>query len=310
MTTVTMTTPNEQQDMSAVSTLVPFLTIQDVQEWAALGPPIREKPSSEEQLHAQKERKQKRTGMKKRLLLSNGSGEEAVSAKTLEHELDRLALARVWEPSTDDRPDYQQDNAHPDNTLDHRSEGGPLLQYLWAPRDNPIQGQANFLGGEVGSDGNIYCIPGHASRVLQIDTTNHKIQPIGPVLTTSDKNGNQRLYKWLRGIVVGDIIYGLPCHADELLRINVRTHEVTKISIPYEEFYQDPVDAKAHRDMVWKYHGGNICPIDNCIYAIPQRAHHVLKFDPTTETVSFVGPALPGKCKWYGGIVGKSDGAI
>jgi hypothetical protein len=317
MATVIMT-PNAEQggSSSSVSTLVPFLTLQDVQEWASLGPPIREKPSSEEQLQVQKERKQKRTGMKKQLLLLNG-GEKAesatfrkVSAKTLELELDRLSLARVWEPSTDDRPDFQKDNAHPDNTVDCRSEGGPLLQYMWAPPDDPIQGQSMYLGGEVGSDGNIYCIPGHASRVLQIDTTKNRIQPIGPVLTTSDKNGNQRLFKWLRGIVVGDIIYGLPCHADEILRINARTHEITKISIPYDAFYTDPVEAKAQRDMIWKYHGGDICPIDNCIYAVPQRAHHVLKFDPTTETVSFVGPALPGHYKWYGGIVGKSDGAI
>lgn len=60
----------------------------------------------------------------------------------------------------------------------------------------------------------------------------------------------------------------------------------------------------------WKYHGGSTCPIDNCIYAIPQTATHVLKIDPTTETISFVGPAFPGRCKWYGGILGKSDGAI
>eukprot|EP00957_Ditylum_brightwellii_P164266 12505730-Ditylum_brightwellii.AAC.1 len=62
--------------------------------------------------------------------------------------------------------------------------------------------------------------------------------------------------------------------------------------------------------MIWKYHGGDICPLDDCIYAIPQRASQVLKIDPTTEQISFVGPKFDGRCKWYGGILGKSDGAI
>ena len=62
--------------------------------------------------------------------------------------------------------------------------------------------------------------------------------------------------------------------------------------------------------MIWKYHGGNISPNDNCIYCIPQSATRVLKIDPRDESLSFVGPSLPGKYKWYGGLVGKSDGAI
>ena len=81
--------------------------------------------------------------------------------------------------------------------------------------------------------------------------------------------------------------------------------------IPYEEFYgADKDEAKIQREMIWKYHGGNICPIDNCIYAIPQSAKHVLKIDPSTECISFVGPPLPGRWKWYGGILGKQDNAI
>jgi len=309
------------------------LTWKDVQTWASFGPPLREQPTSVEQLQAFKERKQKRGSMKEKLLEGckkhaiDGGDTSVVSAKALEQELDRLATQQIGEAENENKnKDKDKDNAvdkhrspmphgyipdsPADNILDHRSKGGPLLQYLWAPRDNTIQGQTLYLGGDVGSDGNIYCIPGHMSRVLQINTTTDTIQPIGPTLTTSKLNGSKRLYKWLRGIVVGDIIYGLPCHADEILRIDVATQSITKLPIPYDQFYKDTAKAKVERDCLWKYHGGSICPIDNCIYAIPQTAEHVLKFDPATETVSFVGPAFPGRCKWYGGIVGKQDGAI
>mmetsp|Transcript_24182 Transcript_24182/g.52968 ORF Transcript_24182/g.52968 Transcript_24182/m.52968 type:complete len:231 (+) Transcript_24182:162-854(+) len=59
--------------------------------------------------------------------------------------------------------------------------------------------------------------------------------------------------------------------------------------------------------MIWKYHGGNICS-DGCIYAVPQSAWHVLKIDPQTDKCSLVGPELPGKYKWYGGV--ESGGSI
>jgi hypothetical protein len=98
-------------------------------------------------------------------------------------------------------------------------------------------------------------------------------------------------FKWLRGIVVGYIIYGLPCHADCILRIDTRTDEVSTIDIPYEEYYnnEEPSSiegdddddeetkssgngslAKRERNTPWKYHGGTISPHDGCIYAVPQ----------------------------------------
>ena len=190
---------------------------------------------------------------------------------------------------------------HPDNVADHRPNGGPLLSLLWSKE--PLNGQTLFLGGEVGSDGRIYCIPGHSPRVLVIDPETDDITQIGPNELVS--NGTK--FKWLRGIPVGDVIYGLPCHASEVLRIHVPTQTVTKIPIPYEEFYEDPKVAEKQRKMIWKYHGGNICS-DGCIYAVPQSALHVLKIDPNTDTCSLVGPSLPGKYKWYGGV--ESGGSI
>lgn len=123
-------------------------------------------------------------------------------------------------------------------------------------------------------------------------------------------------YKWLRGIVIGDIIYGLPCHADCVLRIDSATDEVSVIDIPYEKYFDsvkgEGQESAAHqeRHRGWKYHGGAISPHDGCIYAIPQSAQCVLRVDPRSETCSFVGPKFAGRCKWYGGVIGNSDGAI
>ncbi|EJK67036.1 hypothetical protein THAOC_11978, partial [Thalassiosira oceanica] len=88
-------------------------------------------------------------------------------------------------------------------TVSHRAAGGPDLTYLRAtepphPQDlsesdgwkiatsrrhgNPIlHGQTLYLGGEEGPNGRIYCVPGHASRVLCVDTATDDVYPVGPV---------------------------------------------------------------------------------------------------------------------------------
>lgn len=294
---------------STTSTSRPPVTAQHVAEWASFGAPLFEKPTCPEQLAALQDRKAKVSAFKQRLTeeLNKGLSKKKWSTRVIIKELDRR-LEELGQKDT--RPDYQKDNSHPDNTLDHRPKGGPLMQYLWSTEE-PLHGQTLYLGGEVGSDGHIYCIPGHAGKVLQINTVNNTIHQIGPELLSnchSPDTCNGRLYKWLRGIVVGDIIYGLPCHADDILRIDVGKQQITKLPIPYEDFYQET--ATEERQRIWKFHGGTISPLDQCIYAIPQAAPHVLKLNPATETISFVGPAFPGKCKWYGGILGKQDGAI
>ncbi|KAL3939893.1 MAG: hypothetical protein SGBAC_005467 [Bacillariaceae sp.] len=329
-------------------------TDEHITAWAALGPPVRQKPANDEEAKQAKERKIARKALKRRLAKELNPSEEETkdeesktspkwSERSIEIELDRLVedqrrlSLQTEEEKLEDLEKqrrlspYQLDNSHPDNTLDHRAQGGPLLQYLWCEPNMtrtgrpsmipPLQGQTLYLGGEVGSDGNIYCIPGHADKVLMIDRSCEKVKLIGPILRSNKGAGadtsNGRLYKWLRGIAVGDFIYGLPCHADDILKIHVPTQTITTLKIPYEDLYSTEVrdgetvtEAYAERTMIWKYHGGTICPLDSCIYAIPQRASQVLKIDPKTEKVTFHGPKFPGHCKWYGGILGKQDGAI
>lgn len=197
----------------------------------------------------------------------------------------------------------------PRNTVDHRPQNGPLLTYLWPTTNedqepsNSLSGQTLYLGMEVGCDGKLYGIPGHASRVLQLDPTTDRLQLIGPSFPGK--------FKWLRGVRCGDVIYGLPCHADSVLRIHVPSGEITTLEIPYRTAYcEDPELVHQQRHQKWKYHGGSISPRTKCVYAIPQSALHVLKIDPSTDAVSLIGPTLPGCYKWYGGVVGKHDGAI
>jgi hypothetical protein len=218
------------------------------------------------------------------------------------------------------------------SSRNHKKEARIALKALPTPR---LEGQTLYLGGEVGSDGNLYFIPGHAPRVLKLTLANNKTtkerkqggdhgddeeeeieavdraQLIGPDLLVSSTSGTSQKFKWLRGITIGDVIYGLPCHADCVLRIYVPTQTVTTLDIPYESFYGGDSDlARKQRFQEWKYHGGSVSPQNGSIYGIPQSALHVLKIDPRTERVTLVGPALPGKYKWYGGIVGRQDGAI
>jgi len=197
-------------------------------------------------------------------------------------------------------PNGDKSNRERDH-VDYRDLGGPALSLLWS--SEPLTGQSLYLGGEVGCDGRIYCIPGHAKRVLVIDPSTDMVYPIGPILPGK--------YKWLRGIAQGDVVYGLPCSADSVLRIHVPTGEITNLLIPYDEFYHSPEIAKGQREIEWKYHGGTTSPKDGCIYAIPQSAWHVLRIDPLTDICSFV-PSIPmkGRYKFYGGLVGKHDGAI
>jgi hypothetical protein len=242
-------------------------------------------------------------------------------------------------------PKEGEDEQRPENYCDYRSSGGPILSYVWCTAaanttrrtgsydceaienesddsnlvgnngtdqdtsevhpKSILQGQTLYLGAEISTTDNcMYCIPGHADRVLKIDPqTDHAVQ-VGPKFVGK--------YKWLRGVEWHGVVYGLPCHSDTVLKIDVPNNRISELFIQYEAFFTDDVDA-AHRERhrEWKYHGGNISPVDGCIYTIPQSAQYVLKIDPTTDTCTLVnGPKMDGMYQFYGGVVGQQDGAI
>ena len=64
--------------------------------------------------------------------------------------------------------------------------------------------------------------------------------------------------------MIRDIIFGLSCHADYVLRIDCRTDdEVSVIDIPYKKYFDDGGDdsaARQERNRGWKYHGGALSP--------------------------------------------------
>lgn len=156
----------------------------------------------------------------------------------------------------------------------------------------PILGREKYLGGALGSDGKIYAIPGFARRVLRIDPNDGGVEYVGPEYPGE--------FKWLRSVTCpkSGAIYGLPCHADTVLKI-----------VPGPEPIITEIGAGEIGVGLWKFHGGVLSPHDGCIYCIPQFAERVLKIDPATDSCELIGPAFPGRNKWYGGLMG-TDGCI
>ncbi len=161
-----------------------------------------------------------------------------------------------------------------------------------------LSGREKYLGGELCEvNGHIYTIPGFAHRVIDMDVTKEppELKLIGPHLPGE--------FKWLRGIPIGDKVYGIPCHAGSVLKIHALTNEVELLQ------WDESLPGAAPHDQKWKYHGAAVSDYDGCIYCIPQFAEHVLKINPQTDEMEFIGPSFRGVNKWYGGTL-LPDGAI
>ena len=156
----------------------------------------------------------------------------------------------------------------------------------------PLVGREKYLGGLLGDDGRIYAIPGFARRVLRIDPSTSAVDYVGPEFPGE--------FKWLRAVKCpkSGAIYGLPCHADTVLKI-----------VPGDEPEITLIGAGQCGTGLWKWHGGVLSPRDGCIYCIPQFAEQVLKIDPATDECQLIGGPFPGRNKWYGGLMG-TDGRI
>ena len=162
----------------------------------------------------------------------------------------------------------------------------------------PLSGREKYLGGELCElNGHIYTIPGFAHRVIDMDVTKDppELKLIGPELPGE--------FKWLRGIPIEDKVYGIPCHAGSVLKIHAFSNKVELLQ------WDESLPGAAPHDQKWKYHGAAVSDHDGCIYCIPQFAEHVLKIDPKTDKMEFIGPAFEGVNKWYGGTI-LSDGAV
>lgn len=154
----------------------------------------------------------------------------------------------------------------------------------------------NWHGGILGKDGAIYAFPSHADTVLKIDTTvcsstRGQQYTLLPIHRTPGDDVKQ--YKWLGGATGHDHnIYGMPCDASSILKINVDTGHCST--------FGKTGDNKCK----WQ---GAVLARDGCVYAIPSYGRHVLRIDTTTIENAFqlLGNLPEGKSKWQGGFVGE-----
>jgi hypothetical protein len=158
-------------------------------------------------------------------------------------------------------------------------------------------GKWNWHGG-IEANGSIYAFPSHANSVLKIDTTNaSRGQDCRLLPIPRAPNDTVQNYKWLGGSLGLDgNIYGMPCDASSILKIDVETNECTT--------FGDTGDGKSK----WQ---GAVLARDGCVYAIPSYGRHVLRIDtnPTmadeeSNEYQLLGHLPFGKSKYQGGFVG------
>jgi len=168
---------------------------------------------------------------------------------------------------------------------------------------NPdLPGRWKWHGGQLAPDGNIYCAPANAERVLMILPRTGEVRLIGPALLP----GVQQ--KWYGALVGFDgCVYCTPHNADAVLKIRPETGEVST-------FGNLGLGG-------WKWHGC-VRGRDGTLYGIPSHASRVLKIVPDTGTVCTIGEDIDsgplwednrrwqvGKYKYGGGTLGP-DGCV
>eukprot|EP00467_Chlorarachnion_reptans_P004256 CAMPEP_0114514520 /NCGR_PEP_ID=MMETSP0109-20121206/16199_1 /TAXON_ID=29199 /ORGANISM="Chlorarachnion reptans, Strain CCCM449" /LENGTH=498 /DNA_ID=CAMNT_0001694569 /DNA_START=187 /DNA_END=1683 /DNA_ORIENTATION=- len=160
-------------------------------------------------------------------------------------------------------------------------------------RGKPIKGKNKYLGASAFGSA-IIGIPSHASSVLKV-----LISPGEECRVTTFGNlPRGKKYQWLRGQPHGQYIYGIPCWADRVVKIDPIREEI-------ETFRSENI---AEEGGTWQWHGGCL-GTDGNIYGIPCNALKVLKINPKAATFELIGEDLPGQNKFYGGIEGR-DGCI
>jgi len=121
-----------------------------------------------------------------------------------------------------------------------------------------------WLGGAMGSDGNIYGMPCDTNSVLYINTENDEVTLISNQHLSNEKN------KWQGGVTTqGGIIHAVPANAPSILRIDTQSFD--NDGNPQIDFINglSPV-AK-------KWQGGFVASNGSIIYGIPEDFDRILK---------------------------------
>ena len=164
----------------------------------------------------------------------------------------------------------------------------------------PLPGKYKWLRGLRAGDGSIYCVPSWATSVLRITPSTGACALLGEGLPclANEAAAQDGRWKWHGGVLANDgCIYGIPCNAETVLKVDPSTGEISTFGGPF-------VGKQ-------KWYGGLLGAADGCIYGCPCNADGVLKIDPVAKTATVIGTGLFGEggMKWHGGVVG-GDGAI
>ena len=221
-----------------------------------------------------------------------------------------------------------------------------------------LKGKNKWLGGAIDpKNGVMYGIPSNANEIIclvppnmirydneqnnvveqqkQQHEENQNEKDVYQILTVSlPKNVTKGKFKWLRGIICHDCLYGIPAWSNDgvlkldlqklwdrvdrqnldnksqnIIEIDVDDENdnglVSIISLP-NEFYDMDEFEKPSR---WLWHGAALNSNKTAIYCIPSNAQHVLKVDLEGSKCSFLSipettTPLKQTNKWYGGILG------
>ena len=204
-----------------------------------------------------------------------------------------------------------------------------------------------YHGGNLASNGWIYCIPANAKRVVKLNPSTDEVVAIGPSF-----EGGQ---KWYGGLVGSDsCIYGIPHNSQGVLKIDPYTDEVTVLegtngplplgnwkwhgglvagdkiigfpnnsdsvliidclkSVVYTVGNSEILKSGRHRipqDGRYKYLGGALTRDGRYAYFFPCDAERVMRIDCQTDELTLVGPCfLDGENKFQNGFV-SSDGCL
>eukprot|EP00729_Bicosta_minor_P016895 gene16895-30830_t len=165
--------------------------------------------------------------------------------------------------------------------------GGPFEgKFKWL---RGVDVPPEFTGPEHPA-GLVFALPSNADSVLPTQ----EVSTLGAEM--SELKGD---WKWHGGNLGNDgMIYGIPCNANAVVKVNPRTSEVTTIGGPW------PGQPARQR-----WYGG-IKAANGSIYGIPHTATGVLKITPETQQVEIIGLGLPeGGWKWHGGIA-NAEGTV
>ena len=225
------------------------------------------------------------------------------------------------------------------------------------PTRQILKGKHKWLGGAISNDGCVYGIPSHSNHVICLEPNHHNntnsnnktdldsytthFLPLPSTFTPQNDKSHQ--FKWLRGIITNNTLYGIPAWYEGVLVVNIQRWKEWRRHHPNETIvqYDNDIDDVQHQDFIkiiplpetkvqsnnnnhkkqrWMWHGAALNVNKTAIYCIPSNANEVLKVDLITHQTSYI--PIPKQQeqkqdtittlltnKWYGGILGH-DNAI